>query len=449
MKASVFAKTLETMLANQRYSSLKDILSTMQPADIAAVFESLPEADLVMLFRLLPKDTAADTFSELDSNTLENLIRGLTDSELGAVVAELYTGDAADLVDEMPANLVKRVLGQADAEKRRVINEILRYPEYSAGSVMTTEYVSLRPGMTVEQAITHIRRTGVTKKTINNCYVIDQSRVLIGMLSIRMLILADSSAQVSDLMEEHVLSVSTMDDQESAVELMRRHGFSALPVVDGEGRLVGILTADDAMDILVDEATEDMEKMAAITPSDMPYLKTPVWKLWKARIPWLLLLMISATITGFIITNFEDALAAYVVLTAYIPMLMDTGGNSGSQASVTIIRALSLNELEFKDIFRVIWREARVSVLCGVTLAAVNFLKLLFLDKLLLPVAAAICLTLVFTVIAAKFIGCTLPMLAKKLGFDPAVCASPFITTIVDALSLLIYFQMARLFLGL
>jgi magnesium transporter len=364
-------------------------------------------------------------------------------------VDELYVDDAVDLVEEMPANVVKRILTQADPEKRRMINNILKYPEDSAGSIMTTEFVELRPHMTVEDAILHIRRCGITKETINTCYICKKDRTLIGMVTIKDLILAENEQTMEELMEDHMISVGTMEDQESVALQFSKYDFLAMPVVDGEGRLVGIVTVDDVLDVMEQETTEDIEKMAAIVPADKPYLKQTTFELWKSRIPWLLLLMISATFTGMIITSFEEALAKYVVLTAYIPMLMDTGGNSGSQASVTVIRGISLNEIEFSDIFRVIWKEVRVALLCGVTLAVCNFAKLLIFDRLEMAVAATVCLTLIVTIFCAKLVGCTLPLIAKKLGFDPAVMASPFITTIVDAISLLVYFQFATRILGL
>ena len=355
-----------------------------------------------------------------------------------------------DIVEEMPANVVKRILKHSDPEMRKSINEILKYPEDSAGSIMTTEFVDLKATMTVEDAFKRIRRTGPDKETINICYVIDENRHLIGLVTIRTLLLAEEDAVIGDIMEKSIVSVTTLDDQEYTARSLSKYDFLALPVVDTENRLVGIVTVDDAMDVLQEEVTEDIEKMAAILPSDKPYLKTGIWETVKARIPWLLLLMISATFTGQIISRFETALASFTVLTAYIPMLMDTGGNSGSQASVTVIRGISLNEIEFRDLPRVVWKEARVAVVCGVLLAAANFVKLLLVDRLLFrnplvtpTVALVVCGTLVFTIFAAKLVGCALPLLAKKIGFDPAVMASPFITTIVDAISLLIYFQFA------
>ena len=442
--------TIVALAEQKKYPALRDILVTMNPADTAALFEELDEHLLPLLFRLLPKDEAAETFVEMEPDSQELLIRGFSDSELKEVVDELYVDDAVDLVEEMPANVVRRILVQADPETRRLINNILKYPDDSAGSLMTTEFVDLLPTMTVADAIKRIRRTGTDKETINICYVIDDGRHLLGTVSIRTLILSEEDEAVSDVMDENVISVGTVTDQEDATALFSKYDLTVLPVVDNENRLVGIITVDDALDVLETETTEDIEIMGGMTPTDKPYLKTSVWETFKARFPWLLLLMISATFTGQIITSFENALAAAAVLTAYIPMLMDTGGNSGSQASVTVIRGISLNDIEFKDYFRVLWKEIRVAVVCGVALAAVNFVKLLLVDGMLfhneaitVPVAAVICLTMVCTILCAKLVGCTLPMLAEKLGFDPAVMSSPFITTIVDALSLLIYFRFA------
>ena len=444
--------TLDALLAEKKYPTIRDILITMNPADIASVFDSMEEERLPLLFRLLPKELAAETFVEMDPDAQELLIRGFSDSELREVVDELYVDDAVDIVEEMPANVVRRILSQADPQMRKDINEILRYPENSAGSIMTTEYVSLRPDMTVEEAILRIRRTGVDKETIYTCYV-TRDRLLLGLVTVKDLLLAqDDSLEISELMETNVISVSTQADQEEVAQMLSKYNFLALPVVDGEDRMVGIVTFDDAMDVMEDEATEDMEIMGGMTPSDKTYLRSTTFDLFKHRIPWLMLLMVSATFTGLIITKFEHALAAQVALTAFIPMLMDTGGNSGSQSSVTVIRALSLGELSFSDIGRVIWKEIRTAVLCGVALAAACFLKILLVDRLLMgnedvsiTVALVVCITMALTVLVAKVIGCSLPMLAKKIGFDPAVMASPFITTIVDALSLLIYFGTALL----
>ena len=443
--------TIVNLLENKKYATLRDILNTLNPVDIAAIFEDLQSEKTALLFRLLPKETAAETFVEMDEDTQELLIHGFSDTELKEVIDELYVDDAVDLIEEMPANVVKRILRQADPETRTEINEILKYPEDSAGSIMTTECVILRPKMTAEEAIKRIRRTGIDKETIYTCYVSDSSSTLIGIVTIKTLLLSEDDEVIENIMETNVISVNTLDDQEVVAQMFNKYNFLALPVVDKENRLVGIVTVDDAIDVMEEEATEDIQKMAAITPTtDKPYDRIGVFETYLARIPWLLILMISATFTGMIITGFEDALAGSLVLSAFIPMLMDTGGNSGSQASVTVIRALSLGEIEFKDIFKVMFKEARVSLLCGVTLAAANFAKIMLFDRLVLhnegitvEVALVVCLTMVVTIFIAKLVGCTLPMIAKKLGFDPAVMASPFITTIVDAISLIVYFGIA------
>ena len=442
-------QVIQNLLNSKKYSSLRDMLIIMNPSDIASLFQDLPVDSLPLLFRLLPKELAADTFVEMDEEMQELLIQGFSDRELKEVINELYVDDAVDLVEEMPASVVKRILRQAAPEMRKMINDILKYPEDSAGSMMTTEYVSLHPQMNVSQALSRIRQTGVDKETIYNCYVITPDRKLCGIVSARSLLLSSEQALIEDIMESHVISVNTMMDQEEVALMFNKYNFLALPVVDQENRLVGIVTVDDAMDVLQEETTEDMEKMAAIVPSERPYLKTGIFATFRQRIPWLLVLMISATASSMIITAFEDALAAQVALTAFIPMLMNTGGNSGSQASVTIIRGRSLNEIQSKDFFKVLWKEIRVGVLCGVTLAAANYVKLLLLDRVSFLIAAAVCLTLVLTVILSKIVGALLPMGAKKIGLDPAVMASPFISTIVDILSLLVYFQIATLLLGL
>ena len=444
-------KSLKKLLDDKKYQTLKDILTTMNGADIAAVFEEMDEERTPLLFRLLPKELAAETFAELSPELQEHLIRGFSDKELREVVSELYVDDAADLVEEMPASVVKRILAQADPDMRREINEILRYPENSAGSIMTTEYVSLRPSMTIAEALQRIRRTGVDKETIYTCYVTKERR-LIGTVSVKDMLLApDENTPVSEIMDENVISVSTLTDQEEVAKMLSKYNFLALPVVDTDGRMVGIVTFDDAIDVLVEETTEDIEKMAGMLPSEKTYLRSTPWDLFRHRIPWLLLLMVSATFTGMIITRFESALAAQVVLTAFIPMLMDTGGNSGSQASVTVIRALSLGELELRDLPKVVWKEIQTAVLCGVALAALCFVKIMVFDRIILGntditvlTAFVVCLTMAVTVLVAKVVGCTLPLFAKRLGFDPAVMASPFITTIVDALSLLVYFGIAN-----
>ena len=449
-------KTLTMLLDEKKYHSLRDILSTMNPADIAAIFDDLDQGCLPLLFRLLPKELAAETFVEMEPEAQELLIRGFSDSELKEVIDELYVDDAVDIVEEMPANVVQRILSQAEPDMRKQINEILRYPEDSAGSIMTTEYVSLRPNMTVEEAILRIRRTGIDKETIYTCYV-TRGHKLIGLTSVKDLLLCeDDDATIESIMQEHVITVSTLDDKEQVAQMFSKYNFLALPVVDTEDRLVGIVTFDDAMDVMEDEATEDMEKMAAMLPSEHPYMRSTPIEIWKNRIPWLLLLMVSATLTGIVITRFENSLAALPCLTAFIPMLMDTGGNSGSQACVSIIRGISLNEIEFRDLGRVVWKEIRVSVLCGVCLAVACFAKIIVVDMLLLKsesvtylVAFVVCATMAVTVCLAKIVGSTLPLLAKKLGFDPAVMASPIITTIVDFLSLLVYFAFATAILGI
>ena len=447
--AVLFRETLVSLLEEKKYPTLRDVLVTLNPADIAALFEELPADRLPLLFRLLPKELAAETFVEMEPDEQELLIRGFSDNELKEVIDELYLDDAVDIVEEMPANVVKRILRSADPDTRKMINEILKYPEDSAGSIMTIEYVRLRRQFTVEQAIKHIRRTGIDKETIYTCYVTDDNRRLLGFVSVKTLLLSDEEASIEDVMETNVIYVYTTEDRETVANLFHKYNFIALPVVDEEQRLVGIVTVDDALDVMQEEYTEDIEKMAAITPSGKPYLKTSVFALWKARIPWLLLLMISATFTGMIITAFEQALAAQVTLAAFIPMLMDTGGNCGSQSSATVIRGLSLDEIEFSDLLRVQWKEIRVAVLCGVTLAAASFAKLLLFDKVTLAVALVVCVTLAVTVLCAKVVGCTLPILSKKIGFDPAVMSSPFITTIVDAISLMLYFSVATAVLGL
>lgn len=449
------------MLKNKQLKKLRETLDTLEPADIAEMMESLlddeeiSDEDLPRMFRVLPKDLAADTFVEMNPDMQEVLIKAFTDKELREVMDDMFVDDMVDVIEEMPANVVTRMLKSVDSDTRRSINTILDYPEDSAGSIMTIEYIELHPDMTVRDSFDIIRKEGEDKETIDICYV-TQSKKLVGIISIRELLLSPYEAVIGDIMEDDVISVVTTDDKEEVANTLSRYDYTALPVVDKENRLLGIVTVDDAIDVLTEEATEDIEKMAAIMPSEHPYLRSSVWEIWKQRIPWLLLLMISATFTGMIITKFEDALSVQVALTAFIPMLMDTGGNTGSQASVTIIRGLSLGDIEFSDIVDVIWKEFRVSILCGISLSAVAFCKLMLVDRLLLGnsdvtamVALVVSVSLVATIIIAKFVGCTLPLFAKKLGFDPAVMASPFITTIVDALSLLIYMNVATLILHL
>ncbi len=446
-RTEILEETFRKLTEEKKYASLRDLMQTLYPADIATILSDMPEKLMPAIFRLLPKDLAAETFVEMESDVKEELIKSFSDTELKAVIDEMYMDDAVDLIEEMPANMVRRILAQADADTRKQINEILKYKDDSAGSVMTTEFVALAPKMTAADAINEIRSTGVDKETINTCYVLDDKYHLLGTVTIRTLILARPNETCESLMTPNAISVNTQDDQETAVQTMSKYNFTSLPVVDAENRMVGIITVDDALDIMEEEATEDISKMAAITPSDKPYLRTGVFETWKNRIPWLLLLMVSGTFTGIVITRFEDALKLVPVLFASVPMLMDTGGNSGSQASVSVIRALSLGELEFKDIFRVIWKEFRVSFLCGLMLAAANYGRLMLLEKVTPLQALTICVTMLCTVVIAKFVGCTLPLLAKKANLDPAVMASPFITTIVDVLSLIIYFQFATMIL--
>lgn len=450
-QSATLENTLKTLVENKKYSSVKDILVTMNPSDIAAIFDDLTEEQLPIMFRLLPKALAADSFVEMNTDNQELLIKGFSDTELKQVLDEMYVDDTVDIVEEMPANVVSRILKQVTPEKRRDINEILRYPENSAGSIMTTEYVSLSPKMTVKEAFKRIRETGVDKETIYTCYVLSSFNRLLGLVSAKSLMLEkNEDATIESLMTSNVITVNTKMDQEEVAKTLSKYNFIAIPVVDSEDRMVGIVTFDDAMDVMVQEATEDITIMSGQTPYEKTYLKTSPWELFKHRIPWLMILMVSATFTGLIITNFEAALAVHVILTAFIPMLMDTGGNSGSQSSVTVIRAISLGEVEFNDIGKVIMKEFATSLMCGVALALACFAKVMLIDGLLfqndsvtLIVAFAVSLTMCITVVIAKLIGCTLPLFAKKLGFDPAVMSSPFITTIVDALSLLIYFAIA------
>ena len=453
----IVQKALLKMLEEKKYAVLRDILVTMNPSDIAALFADLEEKQIPLMFRLLPKEQAAETFVEMEPDAQELLIQGFSDNELKEVLDELYVDDAADIVEEMPANVVKRILKNADPEMRSSINQILRYPESSAGSIMTTEYVSLRPGMTVEEAILRIRRQGVDKETIYTCYVTAKDRTLLGLVTVKDLLLAeDDETPISEMMLTNLISVTTRTDQEEVARMFSKYNFLALPVVDGENRMVGIVTFDDAMDVMEEEATEDIEMMSGMLPSEKTYLKSTPFDLFKNRIPWLMLLMVSATFTGLIMTAFEDALSAQIALSAFIPMLMGTGGNSGSQSSVTVIRGLSLGELKFKDIGTVLWKELRTALLCGVVLAVVCFAKIWLIDHLLfgnehitLMVDLVVCLALCVTVIVAKIVGCLLPIAAKAIKLDPAVMASPFISTIVDALSLLVYFLFAKTVLHL
>ena len=437
------------LLKEKKYLQLKQMLKEENPVDIAGILEEMPAEMLPLVYRLLPKELAAEVFAEMDNDQQEILIQAFSDQELQDVLDELYLDDTVDIIEEMPANVVKRILRQTKPEGRKKINENLHHPEDDHGSIMTIEYVDLKKNMTVDEAFSRIRATGVDKETIYTCYVTNADRKLEGLVTVRELLLSPKSAIIGDIMETHVIAASTLDDKEQVANQLKKYDFLALPVVDQENRLVGIVTFDDAMDVLQDESTEDIEMMAAITPTGKPYLKTSTLDIWKKRVPWLLLLMVSATFTGKIIQVYEDALAAQVVLTAFIPMLMDTGGNAGSQSSVTVIRGLSLGEIRMTDIFKIIWKETRVALLCGLTLAIANFAKMMLLDRISFSVSLVVGLTLVVTVAIAKITGGTLPILAKRVGVDPAVMASPFITTVVDALSLIVYFQIASALLPL
>ena len=442
---------MSTLLSQRRMKALQTLLEEQDEYDVAEFLSELPEQQMAMVFRLLSKEQAAEVFAELDSDQQEYIINTVTDTELGGILDELYLDDTVDMMEELPANVVKRVMRIATPETRALINQYLKFPENSAGSIMTAEYIDLKKYMSVREAFARIRRVGADRETIYTCFVTSRDRKLEGIVTVRDMIMADEDAEISSIMDENVIYCTTTDDQEDVSGLFSDYDLLAVPVVDKEHRLVGIVTVDDVMDVMEQEATEDISIMGGVTPSDRPYMRTGVFEIWKNRIPWLLLLMVSATFTGIILSSFEDALAVQVALTIFIPMLMDTGGNSGSQASVTVIRSLSLGDIEFGDLFSVIWKEIRVAVLCGCTLAAAGFVKILLVDRLLMgnesvtiPVAAVVCITLALTVLCAKVVGCTLPMLADKLHLDPAVMASPFITTIVDAISLLIYFGIAK-----
>ena len=444
------------LVENKQFRRLKDLLSDMNEVDVAEFLDELGPDQQAVVFRLLPKDMAAEVFTYLeDSEDQEKLIGALSDKELREVLDELYLDDTVDIIEDMPANVVSRILRNTDASTRSQINQLLNYPKDSAGSIMTTEFVYLHPDATVEESFARIRKVGLDKETVYTCYV-TRNRVLLGVVTVKTLLLSPYETRIGDIMESNVLSVKTHEDKEDVAQLFSKYDLSAIPVVDNDDRMVGIVTFDDAMDVIEEETTEDFEKMAAILPSDKPYLKTGVLETWKSRIPWLMLLMLSTTFTGIIITSFESALAACVVLTSFIPMLSGTGGNSGSQSSVAVIRALSLGEVEFADMLAVVWKEVRVALLCGLCLAAANFGKMMLVDRWLMrnpdvtpAVALVVSCTLVLTVLCAKIVGCTLPMAAEKIGIDPAVMAAPFITTVVDALSLLIYFAIATRILGI
>lgn len=442
-------EVLKELLEEKKLSQIKKELQDMNEFDIAELIQELPEQSLVQVFRLLPKNIAAEVFSNMDEDVQVSLITALSNKEAAYIIEDMYTDDAADLFEEMPAVMVHKLLSSVSKETRTSINKLLKYPENSAGSLMAMEYIHLKKGLTIKESIERIRKQKDEFVSYDSCFVTDSERKLLGFVDVKNLLINDPDTMIDDVMEECEHVLTTQMDQEEVASIFQDYDYSTLPVVDSENRLVGVITIDDVIDIMEEETTEDIEKMAAITPSDKSYMKTGVFETWKKRIPWLLLLMISATFTGGIIGHFEQALSTYVVLTAFIPMLMDTGGNAGSQASVSVIRSLSLDEIEFKDTFKVIWKELRVSILCGLTLAIANFAKLMLFDKVGFEIALIVCSTLVITVGVAKMIGCSLPILAKRIGFDPAVMASPFITTIVDACSLLIYFRIASTLLGI
>ena len=440
---------LRELLDTKQYATLRRELVELNEADIAVVMEEMGEKEMLKIFRILPKDLAADVFSYMEVDNQQYIITSLSERDAANIIDNLMADDAADFLEEMPASVVKKLLSLASPETRRDINQLLRYPEDSAGSIMTVEYIDLKENLTVADAIKRIRRVGLDSETVNNCYVLDSRRKLIGTVTLRGLLLSAESDLIGDIMNENVISINTMMDQEEAARQFQKYDFTAMPVVDQENRLVGIITVDDIVDILTQEATEDIEMMAAILPTDKSYMKTGIIETWMKRIPWLLLLMVSSTFTERIISSAEEALSACVVLTAYIPMLMGTGGNAGGQSSGTIIRGLSLEEIEFRDMFKVVWKELRVAMLCGAALFVVCFAKLMWFDKVGMSIAIVVCITLVCTLLIAKVVGAVLPMLAQKIGLDPAVMASPFITTIVDALSLIIYFNVAMNLLGL
>ena len=440
---------IRELLGKGHYTRLRQVITELNDADIADYLEEMEEEEVIKIFRILPKDKAADVFSYLEIDQQQSVITSLSDKDAGRIIDNMMSDDAKELMEEMPANVVKRLIANTSADTRKAINHLMRYPEDSAGSVMTVEYMDLKEHQTVAEAIQRIRKVGVDSETINICYVLDNTRTLVGTVALRYLLLSEPDAIIGDIMHRNVIAIHTQMDQEEVARQFKKYEFTAMPVVDNEDRLVGIITVDDVVDILEEETTEDIEKMAAVMPSDKPYLKMTVFDAFKKRIPWLLLLMISATFTGSIITSFENELSRYVVLTAFIPMLMDTGGNAGGQASAIIIRGISLDEIEFRDWSRVIWKEIRTALLCGLTLSVCNFGRLMLFDQVSVRVALVVSITLLMAVIVAKMVGSTLPMIAKKIGLDPAVMASPFITTIVDAISLLIYFRVAELVLNI
>lgn len=456
-------EALQELLLQKKYAEFIQEIDKCNPVDAADLLSRFPEDQVSRVFRLFKKDVAAEVFAELDPDLQELIIVHMTDREIGEMLEELYTDDAVDMLEEMPANVVKRIMKNATPQTREEINRFLAYPEESAGSVMTSEFIDLRKNMTCEEAIARIRRIGLDKETVYVAYVTDEKRVLEGVVVLKQLLFANPQDLIGDIMNENVLYATTHDDREKVANMISHYGIIALPIVDKEKRLVGLVTVDDALEVLETEATEDIEKMAAILPSDKPYLKTTVWETWKQRVPWLLLLMLTATFTSTIITKYEAAIGTYAILTAFFPMLMGTGGNAGGQTSVAIIRALSLGEIELKNVLRVFWKELRVGVLCGITLAIATFVKVMAIDFRFqmysvstsgdtqnnLIIALAICATVFSAIVVAKAVGTLLPLGAKKIGLDPAVMASPFITTIVDTVTLMIYFTIASALLGI
>lgn len=442
-------EVLSELISQNRYHEFIKEIDDLNAVDIAEFLETVEPSTLAKVFRLCKKDIAAEIFPELDPEIQEHIISSITDSEITKLIDELFIDDTVDMLEELPASMVSRILKVASPETRAEINRFLKYPANSAGGVMTSEFTSVHSNMTVSEAIERIKKTGQEKETIYVIYVTDNSRVLRGFLELRDLIFAAKDELIENVMDTSIISATTLDDKEEAAALISKYDLLALPIVDTEQRLVGIVTVDDALDVIEESATEDIELMAAISPTDKPYLKTGVFELWLRRIPWLLFLLLSATFTGSIITHYEAALGQLVILTAFIPTLMGTGGNAGGQSSATIIRGLSLDEIKMGNILRIMWKEFRVSLLCGVSLGIVIFGKAMLIDGASVTVALVVAISLLFTVIIAKLVGCSLPVLAKRIGFDPAVMASPFITTIVDAVSLLIYFQIASYALGL
>ncbi len=436
------------LLSKGNFKELKMLLNESNESDVAECLDELSKEDLAIVFRLLKKDEAVDIFSYMSSDTQEKLVETLSDQEVAAIVSKLYIDDAADLIDELPANLVSKVLQNASPTKRKAINEILKYPEDSAGSIMTVEYVDIKSGLTVKECFDRIRRIGLNKETVYTLYVVDADRRLIGVTTVKELLMRDYEACINDFMEDNVITVTTNEDKEEVAKMFDKYDFLALPVVDNENRLVGIVTVDDAMDVMSEENEEDFEIMAAMTPSEDDYLKESVFTQYKNRIVWLLVLMLSSIITGKIITNYEAAFSAIPLLVSFIPMLMDTGGNCGSQASTMVIRALATDEIEPKDVLKVWWKEARIGVMCGVTLGLVNGIRI-FIQYHDLGIAIVIACTLCLTAVLAKSLGCILPLLAKAVHLDPAYMASPLITTISDACSLVIYFNIALMILNI